>query len=263
MRSHRPRPRLAHLLLPAALLAAALLAACASAPRPPTDPLAEAGQLVLVVAPDWDAPAGRLQAFERVHGRWVAHGPAFDVSLGRNGSAWGEGLQPPPADDGPHKREGDGRSPAGVFAIGIAFGYAPQFATGLDYRQMQADSWCVDVSGSPLYNRIVDAGQVGQAAVAGASEHMRLDLYDQGDIRYREGFVIGHNAHGLPGLGSCIFAHLRRHPDEPTAGCTSMEPANMDALLHWLDAGRQPRFVLLPRAQYARLRADWSLPPAP
>src|SRR3546814_17274315 len=68
---------------------------------------------------------------------------------------------------GPAKREGDGRAPAGVFAIGEAFGYATQAPTALPYAPMQAGSWCMDVVDSQPYNRIVDAREVGDAAEIG------------------------------------------------------------------------------------------------
>jgi Uncharacterized protein conserved in bacteria len=106
-------PRLA-LLLSLAVPAAATLAA--------TGPLDGARQVVVVTSEGWDASRGRLQAFERGDDGWQPHGDAFEVALGRSGSAWGVGLHPAPAGDGPRKREGDGRSPAGVFAIGEAFG---------------------------------------------------------------------------------------------------------------------------------------------
>ena len=38
--------------------------------------------------------------------------------------------------------------------------------------------------------------------------------------RYREGFVIEHNAANTRNAGSCIFAHLWSAPDSTTAGCT-------------------------------------------
>ena len=183
------------------------------------------------------------------------------MALGRTGSAWGLGLHPAQA-DGPQKQEGDGRSPAGVFALGTAFGYAGQASTGLPYAQMQSDSWCMDVPDSPLYNRIVEAREVGQAAVAGSTEPMRLDLHRQGDPRYRLGLVIEHNADNRPRAGSCIFAHLWRTPGEVTAGCTAMADADMEALLAWLDADQSPRFVLLPQAQRQRLATAWNLPTA-
>jgi hypothetical protein len=34
----------------------------------------------------------------------------------------------------------------------------------------------------------------------------------------------------------------------------------MTTLLAWLNASARPRFVLLPRAEYQRLQADWQLP---
>jgi L,D-peptidoglycan transpeptidase YkuD (ErfK/YbiS/YcfS/YnhG family) len=216
-------------------------------------------QMVLVVAPDWNADHGTLRAFERTGTGWHPVGGAQPVMLGRSGSAWGLGLNDVRA-NGPSKREGDGRSPAGVFTIGEAFGYAPAASTALAYTPMQASSYCVDVSGSPLYNRIVDAIVVGDAAVAGATEPMRRDLHADGDQRYRLGFVIEHNTQQVAMGGSCIFAHLWKSPSDPTTGCTAMDPAAMDALLGWLRPGDHPVFVLLPQSQYEALRAAWDLP---
>jgi L,D-peptidoglycan transpeptidase YkuD (ErfK/YbiS/YcfS/YnhG family) len=216
-------------------------------------------QLVVVTTDGWDATQGTLQAFERTAQGWQPHGAAFDVAVGRSGSAWGEGLHPTQSGT-PQKREGDGRSPAGIFAIGPAFGYAPRLTSGLPYQPMRDTSYCMDVPDSAYYNRIVDADVVGAEAVAGSTEPMRLDLHNKGDRRYREGFVIEHNPKATPGGGSCIFAHLWRTPGEATAGCTAMEPARMTKLLAWLNASAQPRFVLLPRAEYQRLQADWQLP---
>ncbi|MBO8042497.1 hypothetical protein J6396_33130, partial [Pseudomonas aeruginosa] len=170
------------------------------------------------------------------------------------------GLHPAQA-DGPQKQEGDGRSPAGVFALGSAFGYAvTRPGTAMPYQPMLDSSYCMDVPASPFYNRIVDAKKVGKAAVEGSTEPMRLDLHNKGDVRYQEGFVIAHNPDNQPGKGSCIFAHLWRQPGEATAGCTAMPQARMQALLDWLRPQDAPRFVLLPRAEYTRLQAQWQLP---
>jgi L,D-peptidoglycan transpeptidase YkuD (ErfK/YbiS/YcfS/YnhG family) len=243
------------------LLLILLIGGCASAPGPASQArvLGDASQLALVVTPDWNSARGTLRRYERGPEGWRQVGEEVAVTVGRSGSAWGLGLNAPQA-QGPVKREGDGRSPAGVFAIGKAFGYPAQVATGLEYEAMDASDWCVDVPGSSLYNRIVDAREVGAAAVKGSSEPMRRDLLANGDQRYRIGFVIEHNAAGSDRGGSCIFAHVWKSPDDATSGCTAMSDADMQALLGWLDKRRDPRFVLLPRAEYARLRAAWQLP---
>jgi L,D-peptidoglycan transpeptidase YkuD (ErfK/YbiS/YcfS/YnhG family) len=252
------RSALAVVLVASALPAAALTPAVA--------PLQDHRQMIVVTTDDWDATHGRLQAYARTAKGWQPHGDAFDVAVGRNGSAWGVGLVPMKGDDGtmqsgdPVKQEGDGRSPAGIFAIGPAFGYAPTIASAMPYQPMLASSYCMDVPDSRYYNRIVDAEVVGAEAVEGSTEPMRLDLHNKGDVRYREGFVIEHNPTAEPRRGSCIFAHLWRTPGEATAGCTAMQPEHMRRLLAWLDPAQQPAFVLLPRAQYQRLQQDWSLP---
>ncbi len=148
-----------------ALLCTAVTGTCLAAnghTMPPA--LQQARQLVLVVAPDWDSPHGQLQAFDRTAQGWRAHGQRLDVALGRSGSARGLGLHPAQT-DGPQKREGDDRSPAGIFSIGEAFGYAQRIVNAPPYPPMQQSSYCLDVPDSTLYSRIVDADRVGADAV--------------------------------------------------------------------------------------------------
>jgi L,D-peptidoglycan transpeptidase YkuD (ErfK/YbiS/YcfS/YnhG family) len=218
----------------------------------------DARQLVLVLAADWDRSDAELSRWARVADRWQRVGAARPASIGRAGAAWGRGLHP--SQPGAQKVEGDGRAPAGVFALGPAFGYAAALDTALDYLPMGPTHWCMDVADSPLYNRIVDTREVGEAAVQGSTERMRLDLATPRDQRYRLGLVIGHNPQRVAHGGSCIFAHLWKAPGVPTAGCTAMDGATMQELLEWLDPAQRPVFVLLPRAEHARLRQAWDLP---
>ncbi|MEW9572130.1 L,D-transpeptidase [Rhodanobacter sp. Si-c] len=228
-----------------------------------TDPgvaWSDAGQMVLVTVPDWNTIEGTLRTYQRDHGgAWHEVGVAQPVVIGKSGSAWGIGLSPV-RHDGPQKREGDGRSPAGVFRIGTTFGYAAHADTAMPYLALTATDYCMDVSGSPLYNRIADTAKVGAAALKGASEPMRRDLHFHGDQAYRIGFVIEHNPDGVAHGGSCIFAHLWSSPTTGTTGCTAMTPGTMRGLLAWLKPQEHPVFVLLPKDEYARLRHAWQLP---
>jgi len=220
----------------------------------------DARQLVLVTTADWDSTGGELRRFDRDGSGWREVGTSQPIAVGRTGLAWGLGLSAPRS-DGPVKREGDGKAPAGAFAIGPAFGYAGTARTGLDYQAMTTNDWCIDVPDSAHYNRIVDRSVVTAPGVEKSTEPMRLDIHGKnGDQRYRQGFVIQHNAAAAPSAGSCIFAHLWGSPGQATAGCTAMAPELMQPLLAWLDRSRKPVFVQLPRAQYAQLRGAWNLP---
>jgi L,D-peptidoglycan transpeptidase YkuD (ErfK/YbiS/YcfS/YnhG family) len=221
-------------------------------------PWFDSRQLVLVTIPEWDSTRGEMRRFWGKGEGWEQVAGEVPVVIGRAGAAWGVGMHP--MQPGPEKQEGDGRSPAGVFALGIAFGYPESVDTGLSYVSMNASDWCIDVADSPLYNQIVDARDVGVDAVAGSTEPMRRDLHVDGDQRYKLGFVIQHNPSNEPEAGSCIFAHLWGGPDAPTAGCTAMAEPDMQETLAWLELDANPVFVLLPQREYERLRRAWRLP---
>lgn len=217
-------------------------------------------QVLLVIVADWQATGGSLERFSReADGGWRAAGPPCPVVVGRGGSGWGRGLHPD-AEAGPRKREGDGRSPAGVFAVGPAFGSRPRIETGLEYLPLDGGHWCIDVPDSPHYNRIVHERDVGRAALAGSTEPMRRDIHLDGDPQYRLGFVIAHNPDREPDAGSCIFAHPWLDEGTPTAGCVGLADGPLAETLAWLDAAAAPRLILLPEAEYQRLREAWQLP---
>ena len=253
-------PSQAVVLLAFAACLIALLSVPAQGGERPAMPLpwSTAQQMILVITPDWNSQHAVLQTFERTGLGWRSTRAGTPVVIGKSGSAWGLGLHP--AQHGPSKREGDGRSPAGVFALGTAFGYANSAQTSWPYAAMSADDYCVDVASSPLYNRIVDTSKASPAAVAGSTEPMRRDLHEHGDQAYKIGFVIEHNPQRVAGAGSCIFAHLWHSPDSGTAGCTAMAEPVLQALLAWLRPQDHPLFVLLPRDQYTRLKSAWNLP---
>src|SRR5690242_14953945 len=120
-----------------ATLVAVVLAGCSHAPaspapqpaqasvvaRPPS-PLDSSTQMVLVVTPAWDSTSGSLRRFERATptGAWRQVGDVEPIVVGRTGVAWDD-RQVHAAPGEPVKREGDGRSPAGAFALDTAFGF--------------------------------------------------------------------------------------------------------------------------------------------
>jgi len=244
------------------VLPVVIASTAAASDTPPTADFDRGDQLVVVIPADWQQPTATMTRFEKRWFGWRQIGTAVPVVIGKNGSGWGLGLHTDPADNNPIKQEGDGRAPAGLFDIGIAFGAAEALTTRLDYIAMDQDDWCIDVPASPLYNRIVDRKDVGDAAIAGSTEPMRRDIHS-GDDLYHTGFVIEHNRTATANGGSCIFAHRWRGPDRATAGCTAMAPSDLDTLLAWLDTSRHPRFLLLPETEYRRRRGDWSLPRNP
>ncbi len=224
--------------------------------------MTRSGQLILVITNDWDAVDGEMRRYERSlvnkqWGEWKAVGEKTPIVAGRNGMAWGKGLHGDVIGDGPVKKEGDGRAPAGIFSLSSAFGYAPQEQAGevkLPYSQATETLECVDDSRSLNYNKIIDRARVEKPDWE-SSEKMRRD-----DDQYRLGVVVDHNAKGEPGCGSCIFLHIWEAPGKGTAGCTAMNPQAIEDVLRWLDAEKRPMLVQLPLSEFKRLRQAWGLP---
>lgn len=184
-------------------------------------------------------------------------GAPIAVNLGRNGMAWGRGLHEIPA-SAARKVEGDGKSPAGAFALERAFGVAerlPDGAHDFPYAQTLATSYCVEDTRSDHYNEIVDSNEVHRSTWEKWSELKRRDgLFDRA-------LVVSHN-HPDPtrGAGSCVFVHIWRAPKVPTAGCTAMPRDAIETILGWLDSSKRPVLVQLPDVEVAQLREEWGLP---
>jgi D-alanyl-D-alanine dipeptidase len=247
------------------VVAACAHAHVASAKARNRSPLSSSRQLILVTTPGWGSVRGTLRRFERKRARakWTQVGEAFEIVVGRSGLGWGDEVvgskgaaSKQEEDEGPSKREGDGRAPAGVFPLTRAFGFADARGASwlrMPYTPLTPGVECVDDTASSQYNRIVDRRAV-ETVDWNSSERMR----EVGG--YAWGVVVAHNARAVPGRGSCIFLHVWAGPEKGTAGCTAMERTNLEALLHWLDSRKRPLLVQLPRTEYARLRPLWNLP---
>jgi D-alanyl-D-alanine dipeptidase len=237
-----------------------------SAPHPVPDPprptpmlLPVTTQLVTGVIDGWDSTTATLQLWSRKTGAWQKVGDPWPAVIGSAGAAWGDGLHGSgaPADrSGPRKHEGDRKSPAGVFDLRAAYGYAPKppDGTAWTYRAVD-DNWvCVDDPKSDAYTAIVDKRMLVKSW-ASAEEMRRTDEL------YTWVVDIAHNPSRIAGDGSCIFMHVWRGADSTTVGCTAMAEPKLAHLLGTLDPNAQPVYVLLPRAEYQALAAGWGLPP--
>src|SRR2546426_3096166 len=157
-----------------------------------SSPITESRQLVLVITADWDAVAGTLWRYERVSvdAPWRLVNSQWPVVVGRNGMGWGRGLHALQVGEGPIKREGDGKAPAGVFRLTRAFGYAPAAeatAVKLPYLRLTSTIECVDDARSAHYNTLVDRSQMPAVDWNSAEQMLREDE------RYRWGVIVEHN----------------------------------------------------------------------
>lgn len=161
-----------------------------------------------------------------------------------------------PAELSTLKREGDGKSPAGLFPLTFAFGRPEKPGeVKLSYSKLENYSECVDDVSSTHYNKLVDRLKVGNFDWK-SSEKM-LEVGPEYDL----GLFVAHNSYPVRrGDGSCIFLHVWKDATTGTAGCTAMERENLQKILAWADPAKNPYLVQLTGADHRKYRKAWNLP---
>jgi L,D-peptidoglycan transpeptidase YkuD (ErfK/YbiS/YcfS/YnhG family) len=168
-----------------------------------------------------------LRVQQAADGTWVlkVHGRAYPCAVGRAGVA-----------PGGEKREGDGRTPSGAFAMRALY-YRPDKiqkallpARWRPIALQPDDGWCDDPKDS-RYNRPVK--------LPFTPSHE--DLWREDDV-YDLIVPLGYNDDPVvPGLGSAIFFHVAKPGHEPTAGCVAVSRAHFLEILTWTRPGDRMR----------------------
>jgi zinc D-Ala-D-Ala dipeptidase len=217
-------------------------------------------QLIIVTTKGWNDMNASVRLLERAtvgHTPWREVGDPVPAVIGTRGFAWGVGLHGTGQTGAPSKKEGDQRSPAGVFKLFAVFGTANPDRIGFlrfPYEQVTSTTEAIDDPHSRHYNRIVDRVVIKHPDWSSSESMVRVGG------RYRLGVMIEHNWSQIPGLGSCIFLHVWSPDRGGTAGCTAVSLANLKRLLYRLDAEKNPLIVQLPLPEYDRLKQAWELP---
>ena len=152
----------------------------------------------------------------------IAGARTFPCALGRNGLTH-------------FKREGDGATPIGHYAILNGYFRADRTqrrASGIEFEAIERNhGWC-DQPGDRNYNRFVRLPYLGRHEKMWREDH----LYDFC-------LILDQNySKRMRGLGSAIFFHLASKDYKPTEGCVAIKPADM----HWLlgHIGSQTKLVI-------------------
>ncbi|HTD50163.1 MAG TPA: L,D-transpeptidase family protein, partial [Acidimicrobiia bacterium] len=181
-------------------------------------------QQAIVVAADGDGTStATVTAYERDAGTWKQIFGPWAADIGRNGVA------PIGA-----KREGDGRTPSGVFGFDFMFGVDPDPGVRYPYRHVGGSNivWDDDPT-SPNYNEWIDTNTAPAGVAPEPMDNVPSYLY---------GAVIAYNDARTPGLGSAIFLHVSHASS--TAGCVALPIDELLELLRWLDPHRSPRIAI-------------------
>ena len=119
-------------------------------------------------------------------------------------------------------KEGDGKTPVGVFSFNRAFGVAPDPGCAIPYVQADENTcWSGDGREGMRYNELVSLTDYPDLNRED-SEHILDYTYE-----YQYCLNISYNAECIPGLGSAIFLHCLGNRKPYTGGCVAIPMEQM------------------------------------
>ena len=210
----------------ATLLAVAALGGCPHTLANELASTSNASQLVTVEAAGYGTTVASLAVWQRSGGCWRLVAGPWRARVGRSGLS-------------DHKREGDGATPTGAYALGpTVYGIAPDPGVRTAYHRLVCGDWWDEDPFSPAYNTFRHVTCGTSPPFGGGSEALW-----RATVAYRQFAVVEYNVRPIvPGRGSAIFLH--DDVGGPTNGCVSLPPAELIALLRRLRPAAHPRIVI-------------------
>jgi L,D-peptidoglycan transpeptidase YkuD (ErfK/YbiS/YcfS/YnhG family) len=197
--------------------------------------LINSSQVLFVKTPSYNSIQGNMLLYERKnnHKHWKLV-DSFAVVVGKNGLAKDINAAISYNKDVPVKREGDGKSPSGIFKLGKVFSYHDIRNLHMPFVQVDTNFYCVDDVASSYYNALIKQDTAKDNF--NSFEYMKRQ-----DCLYEYGVWVLYNSNPVTaGNGSCIFLHIWLNENSGTAGCTAMAKENMLKLIHWLNEKKHP-----------------------
>lgn len=138
------------------------------------------------------------------------------------------------------KREGDGKTPSGVYHFTMAFGLKSDPGLGsLPYHQISSGDLWVDDSDSAHYNRLVTSQT--------EKDWNSAEDLSKGAPYYNYALVLDYNTAQTPGKGSAIFLHCTKSSnDTGSAGCVRIPEAKVIELIQNVD--ETTKIIIVPNA---------------
>lgn len=184
-----------------------------------------------VVSPDW---VGKLDAAKNAQQMLIAAAVRSDgtdawITLHEKQSdgTW-HMLMAAPGFIGEHglfkTREGDKKTPVGVYRFNRAFGIADDPGCAIPYVKVDDDMyWSSDSREGYHYNHLIRRKEIpGLDTENGTLEHL-IDC----TFQYQYCLNISYNEEGIPGLGSAIFLHCFGPEKHFTEGCIAISRDHM------------------------------------
>jgi len=180
-------------------------------------------QVILIKAMNDNNFYSILSYYEKIDGIWTNIIKEIPSTIGKYGIN--------------KTKEGDLKSPTGIFSLGSAFGFAPKLNTKYPFLKLDNSYYWVDDIESVYYNQLVHYIDGNRKEFISGEQMATFDVY-------KYGIFINYNLERKRSLGSAIFMHIYRSKDSPTGGCIATDEENLKLIISRLDIQKNPLIVI-------------------
>jgi len=180
-------------------------------------------QVILIKAIDNNTFYSTLSYYEKINNVWTNIIKETPSTIGKYGID--------------KTKEGDLKSPTGIFSLGSAFGFGPKLNTKYPFLTLDNSLYWVDDNNSIYYNQLVHYIDGNKKEFKSAEQMAKFDVY-------KYGIFIDYNLERKSDLGSAIFMHIFRSEDSPTGGCIATDEENLKLIISRLDVHKNPLIII-------------------
>jgi L,D-peptidoglycan transpeptidase YkuD (ErfK/YbiS/YcfS/YnhG family) len=193
--------------------------------------LGSPSKIIFVLPKNWNSSRANLSFWQRdADNKWKKEEQEIDVMIGRSGLGLGLDWYHLQRfyKTVPLKKEGDGKTPFGMYLLGKKFGKLPagDFNQTDNFIELNEGTKCVDDADSPYYSRIVETTK--GAVLVEPTWKSAEDMYKE--PFYQQGIVVDYRTKGVDKSGSCIFMHLENTSVKGTSGCIATQKVHLDKI---------------------------------
>gem|GEM_PF-822534 len=196
-------------------------------------------QVVIATTDKTSSRSATISYYHKKNGKWVRVYSRMSGVVGKNGLT-------------SNKKEGDGKTPKGVYSLTSSFGFETKPAgVKLPYTKTNQYSYWIDDASSSDYNKMVtykgDPNKKWKSF-----ERLTHHLYSHA-------VVIDYNTNPIvKGKGSAIFLHTRTSATKYTLGCVAIYKDSLVKIMKQLDPKLNPHIIISEESNLNKTIADFA-----
>lgn len=196
-------------------------------------------QIVIATTDKTSSRNATISYYQKKNGKWVKVYSRMSGLVGKNGLT-------------SNKKEGDGKTPKGIYSLTSSFGYATKpSGVKLPYTKTNKYSYWIDDVTSSDYNKKVSY-QGDPNKKWKSFERLTHHLYSHA-------VVIDYNTSPIvKGKGSAIFLHTRNSDTKYTLGCVAIYKDSLVKIMKQLDPKLNPHIIISEESNLNKTIADFA-----